>query len=233
MSIRRRITRIVQANRSAAAESKQDPSVQAQDAQLAQRRLLDQARRGAADVAAHHHRVGLAANDAADYLNRVEAAAAAAAQRGDDDAARAAIRESMTARRRLETLTGQLREAEQQARRLHDDVQRLEERVRQNAMDYDALRARRAAAQAAIGVHDALASSSREAAAIDAARRSAELEVRRFEAQAQAREELSWTDPSSPRLQQAFEELEAEAAAQQELEDLKRRNSRGYPPGQH
>lgn len=230
MSIKRRITRIVRANRTAAAETKLDPRDEAQKAQQAQRDLLDRARRGAADVAAHHHRVGLAANDAAAYLNRVEAAAAAAVDRGDDDAARAAIREAMTARRRLDTLTGQLHEAEQQARRLHDDVQRLERRVYENALEYDALLARRAAAQATIGVHDALASSSREAASIDAARRNAELEVRRFEAQAQAREELSWTDPSSPRLQQAFEELEAEAAAQQELDGLKRRNSGGSPP---
>ncbi|THJ68463.1 hypothetical protein E8P82_00665 [Arthrobacter echini] len=232
MSIKRRITRIVQANRNASAESREDPRVQAQNAQQAQRALLDRARRGAADVAAHHHRVGLAANEAADYLNRVEAAVAAAVQRGDDAAARAAIRESMTARRRLETLTAQLREAEQQARRLHDDVRRLEQRVQQNAMDYDAMLARRAAAEAAIGVHDALASSSREAAAIEAARRDAELEVRRFEAQVQAREELSWSDPSSRRLQQAFEELEADAAAQQELEELKRRMPREHPPGQ-
>lgn len=82
MTIKRRITRIVQANRYAAAESKEDPRAQAQAAQQAQRTLLDQARRGAADVAAHHHRVGLAANEAADYVNRVEAAAAAAVQRG-------------------------------------------------------------------------------------------------------------------------------------------------------
>lgn len=229
MSIKRRITRIVRANRSATAESRQDPQVQAQHAQQAQYALLDQARRGAADVAAHHHRVGLAANEAAAYLHRVEAAAEAAVQRGDDDAARAAIRESMTARRRLETLTLQLSEAEQQARRLHEDVQRLEQRVQRNAIEYDALLARRAAAEAAIGVNNALASSSRDVAAIEAARRNAELEVRRFEAQARARDELSWTDPSSPRLQQAFEELEAEAAAQQELENLKRRNPRGYP----
>lgn len=233
MTIRRRITRIVKANRSAAVEAKQDPRVEAQNAQAAQRALLDQARRGAADVAAHHHRVGLAANEAAAYLNRVEAAVAAAVQRGDDDAARAAIRESMTARRRLDTLTAQLREAEQQARRLHEDVQRLEHRVRQNAMEYDAMVARRAAAQAAIGVHEALASSSREAASIEAARRSAELEVRRFEAQARAREELSWSDPSSPRLQQAFEELEAEASVQQQLDELKRRDHRGGPPARY
>ncbi len=232
MSIKRRITRIVQANRNAAAESDVDPRVQAQNAQQAQRSLLEKARRGAADVAAHHHRVGLAANEAAEYLNRVETAVDAAVRRGDDDAARAAIRESMTARRRLETLTAQLREAEQQARRLHEDVRRLEQRMQQNAMDYDAMLARRAAAQAAIGVHDALASSSREAGAIEAARRNAELEVRRFEAQVQAREELSWTDPSSPRLQQAFEELEADAAAQQQLEELKRRTFRENPPAQ-
>lgn len=232
MSIKRRLTRIVRANRNAAAESGQDPQVLAQNAQQAQRALLDQARRGAADVAAHHHRVGLAANDASAYLQRVESAAAAAVERGDDDAARAAIRESMVARRRLDALITQLHEAEEQSRRLHHDVQRIERRVQQNAMEYDAMLARRAAAQAAIGVHEALASSSGEASAIDAARRQAELDVRRLEAQAQAREELSWTDPSSPRLEQAFEELEAEAAAQQELENLKRRNARGYPPAQ-
>ncbi|WP_104116314.1 PspA/IM30 family protein [Arthrobacter sp. B1805] len=232
MSIKRRITRIVRANRTAAAEAGQDPQAQAQNAQQVQRTLLDQARRGAADVAAHHHRVGLAANEAAAYLDRVEAAAAAAVQRGDDDAARNAIRESMAARRRLDALVAQLREAERQSRQLHDDVQRIEHRVQQSAMEWDTMLARRAAAQAALGVHDALASSTGEATALDAARRNAELDVRRLEAQARAREELSWTDPSSPRLKQAFEELEAEAEAQQELEDLKRRNSRGYPPAQ-
>lgn len=229
MTIRRRIQRIVTANRMAAADAKKDPRVQVEEAQRSQHALLDQARRGAADLAAHHHRIGLSANEAALYLHRVERAAEAAVQRGDDDAARSAIRESMSARKRLEVLTSQLAEAEHQSRRVQDDVRRLEERLQRNAMEYDALLARRAAAEATRGVHEALGASSRESAAIDAARRNAELEVRRSEAQARGREELSWSDPSSPRLEQAFEELEAEVAAQQELEELKRRHGGGRP----
>lgn len=227
MSIRGRITRIVKANRTTSAEAKLDPQVRAQNAQRTQRDLLEQARRGAADVAAHHHRIGLAAQEAAAHVRRIDDAAAAAVKRGDDDAARAALRESIAARRRLDGLVVQLSEAERQSSSLQDDVRRLEARMQQNAFEYDALMARRAAAEAATGVQSALGTSSRETASIDAARRSTEREIRRLEAEARGRDELSWSDPSSPRLERAFEELEAEAAAQQELEELKRRHAPG------
>lgn len=227
MSIRGRITRIVKANRTASAEAKIDPQVRAQDAQRTQHDLLERARRGAADVAAHHHRIGLAANEAATHVRRLEDAAAAAVERGDDDAARAALRESIAARRRLDGLVVQVSEAERQSISLQEDVRRLEARMQQNAFEYDALMARRAAAEAATGVQGALGTSSRETASLDAARRSTEREIRRLEAEARGREELSWSDPSSPRLERAFEELEAEAAAQRELEELKRRHAPG------
>ena len=230
MSIKGRITRIVRANRTASAEAKIDPQARLQDAQRSQHDLLDQARRGAADVAAHHHRIGLAANEAAAYLSRVEGAAASAVKRGDDDAARAALRESIPARRRLDVLIVQLSEAEQQSRGLREDVRRLEARLQQNDVEYNALLARRAAAQAALGVSNAIGTSSRESASIEAARRTTEREIRRFEAEARAREELAWSDPSSPQLERAFEELEADAATQQHLEELKRRHGRNDPP---
>jgi phage shock protein A len=64
MSLSRRISRIVRANK-AAAQPVEDPMVTAANAQRAQHAALDSARRGAADVAAHRRRLEILAGQAA------------------------------------------------------------------------------------------------------------------------------------------------------------------------
>lgn len=232
MSIKRRITRIVRANRAAAQASKEDPQVNARNAQDQQQNLLDQARRAAADVAAHRRRIEITASEAGAYVQYLDEQAAAAVQRGDDETARTALRERMAARKRYGTLTQQLSEADRQSGQLQGDLERLERRIFDSSLEYQSMVARRAAAEAALGVQEAISASSKASFGAEAARREAEREVRQLLAQAEAREELAWTDPSSPRMERAFEELAAEAEAQQEFERLKKAQITNYRPGQ-
>jgi phage shock protein A len=232
MSISRRISRIVRANK-AAAQPAVDPMKLAADAQRAQYAALDSARRGAADVAAHRRRLEILAHEASVRVNQLEAQAVAAVDRGDDDGARAALRGQLGARKHLQTLTAQLQQTDSQARQLASDVARLEERMSENWLRHQALLARHAAAEASVSAQEALRSSAGPVQGGEWAVREAERELRRLQATAEAREELAWSDPSSPRVERAFEELEAESAARAELERLKERRARDYRSGPH
>jgi phage shock protein A len=232
MSISRRISRIVRANK-APAQPPVDPMKLAADAYRAQYAALDQARRGAADVAAHRRRLEILANDATARVRHLEAQAMAAVDRGDDESARAALRGQLGARKHLQTLTLQLQETDLQVRRLASDVARLEERMSDSWLRHQALLARHAAAEASVSAQEALRSLAGPLQGGEWEAREAERELRRLQATAEAREELAWSDPSSPRVQQAFEELEAEAAARMELERLKERRARDYRSGPH
>lgn len=225
MSIKRRITRIVQANRGAAKSAREDQPETADAAQQSQWQLLEQVRRSAADLAAHHHRMQSATREAAAYVYSLETEASAAVSRGDDDAARIAIQASLDAKRRLDMLEKHVQETDVQARQLDVDLHKLAQRVQDNALGQNARQARIAATQAARGVQDALASAARQADSTEVAQPTAHREQRQSEAQSQAREELSWANPSSAHVQRAFEELETEAAAQHELDELKRRHN--------
>lgn len=233
MSISRRFSRIIRANKAAAAQPVQDPIQLAADAQRAQYAALDQARRGAADVAAHRRRLEILAGDASARVRQLDAQAVAAVDRGDDEGARAALRGQLAARKHLQTLTTQLQETDLQARRLASDVARLEERMSENWLRHQALMARHAAAQASVSAQEALRSSAGPVQGGELAARQADRELRRLQAIAEAREELAWSDPSSPRVEQAFEELEAESAARLELERLKEQRARDYRSGPH
>lgn len=232
MSISRRLSRIIRANK-APAQPPADPMKLAADAHRAQYAALDQARRGAADVAAHRRRLEILANDASGRVRHFEAQAVAAVDRGDDDTARSALRGQLDARKHLQALTAQLQETDLQARRLASDIARLEERMSENWLRHQALLARHAAAQASVNAQEALRSSMGPVQGGELAAREAERELKRLQATAEAREELAWSDPSSPRVQQAFEELEAESAARLELDRLKEQRARDYRSGPH
>lgn len=225
MSIKRRITRIVQANRDAVKSAREDQPETADAAQQSQWQLLERVRRSAADLAAHQHRMQRATREAAAYVYSLEAEASAAVSRGDDDAARIAIRAVLNAKRRLDMLEKQVQETDVQARQLNVDLHQFTQSVQDKVLEQNARQAQIAATQAARGVQEALASAARQADSTEIAQRAAHHEHRQSEAQAQALEELSWTNPSAVHVQRAFEELETEAAAQHELDELKRRHN--------
>ncbi len=226
MSIGRRISRIVRANRTAAKEKPTDPIQTVEQAHRQQLDLVDQARRSVADLAANRHRLELLAGEARAELDQLERRASSAVNAGDDDAARAALRRSLAVTKRLETLTRQRDDLDTQVRQLDSNLQRLETRVEDNGIRYQTLKARHGAAQAELGMQDALAGSGQAAAGAEAAARQAELEARRVQARAAAHDELSWTDPNSRRVEEAFEELEASSATERELGRLKNHHPR-------
>lgn len=222
MSIRRRLTGILRSTRTAPAQAP-DPLVTLDASYQQQLDMLEAARRSTADVAAHRRRVQLIAEQAAAQVESLNRQAAAAVAAGDDDAARDALRGALTAGKRRDALDGQQRALESQLRGLEQTLGRLEQRIEDARLHYLRLRANYSAAQAALGMQDALRASGQGAADGRSAAASAEREVRRLQALAAAHEELAWSDPNSPQVREAFEELETRLSAEAELSRLRAR----------
>jgi len=229
MSIGRRLGRIIRANRSARQLPPADPMQTLDETYANQLDLLDQARRSAADVAANRRRVELLADQAAAEVAALDRAAEQAVAAGNDDGARQALQRSIAVRKRMETLTAQRRQLDDQVRGLEQTLLRLEQRIEDSRLHYQSLKATHSAAQAALGMQEAVNSSGRQAADAREAARQAEQEARTLQARAAAYEELSWSDPDSPQVRQAFEELETRMEAEEGLRQLKDR--KGLNPG--
>jgi phage shock protein A len=225
MPIRRRITAIFRSTRTGP-EAAEDPLRALDTSYQEQLDLLDASRRSTADVAAHHRRVQLLAEQAAAETNRLNRAAEAAVAAGDD-AAREALRGALAAGKRLDVLSAQQRTLEGQLHALEQALGRLEQRLEDVRLHQLALKARHSAARAALGMQDALRAGGQGAADVHSAAAAAEREVRRLQALAAAREELAWSDPDSLQVREAFEELE-ERPADTVLSRLK--DARTEPP---
>ncbi|NKX54700.1 PspA/IM30 family protein [Arthrobacter mobilis] len=227
MSIRRRFSAIFRSTRTDAAEVP-DPLQRLDASYQQQLDLLESARRSTADVAANRRRVQLLAEQAAAEAESLNRQAAAAVAAGDDDAAREALRGALAAGKRQEALGARQGALEVQLRGLEQTLGRLEQRIEEARLHYLALKADHGAAQAALGMQEALRASGQEAADARSASAAAEREIRQLRALAEAREELSWSDPHSPLVREAFEELETRLTADAELSRLKARMD---PPG--
>lgn len=227
MSIRRRITRIIRANRSAK-EVPADPMAVIETSQQQQFDAVDQARRSVADIAADCRRIELLLDEAKAERAYCDRQAEQCVARGDDDGAREALHRSITASKRVEALSRQYERMAGQWRRLDAELARLTTRIDESRMNYQALQARHNVAQATLGMQQAAAAAAGSASGMQSAARDAERETRRIEAEAAARNEIAWSDPRSAQVQEAFEWLEASSEVDGQLGELKAR--RNQPP---
>ncbi|MDF9276724.1 hypothetical protein P4U43_02855 [Arthrobacter sp. EH-1B-1] len=228
MSVRRRISRIIASRRNAVEPG--DPITALGESQRQQEENLDRARRSVADLAAVRHRVDTLARQAAADLDACNREAERAVANNNDDAARSALRRALEIQKRLETLTRQRDDVDQQFRSLESDLYWLETSLQDNAVRYESLKAQHGATQAALDVRGAVSSSAGNSMETARAAREAEQEARRLRHRQAAQEELAWSDPTSGKLEDAFDELEAREAAEQELRQLKGR-VQGNRPG--
>ncbi|UNX55074.1 PspA/IM30 family protein [Georgenia sp. TF02-10] len=216
MSLRRRLTRVVRAER-AARQPAADPIATLEAAYQRRLEYIDQARRSVADLAVHRRRTELLAEQARQEAAGLDRRAAAAVAVGDDDGARDLLRRGIQAREQADRLTAQHAALDARVRALARTVGALEDRVEQDRLRLLALRADHDAARAA------LAAQAPWAAGEDTdALAAAEREVRELQARAAAHEELAWTDPDSPRVREALDRLGAEGAVERELGRLRR-----------
>lgn len=230
MSVRRRISRIISSRRNA--PEPVDPITAIDRAQRQQEDHLDRARRSVADLAAVRHRVDSLARQAAADLDACNREAERAVANNNDDAARSALRRALEVQKRLDTLTGQRNDVDQQFRTLEADLYRLETSLQENAVRYESLKAQHGATQAALDVQGAVSASTGNSIETARAAREAEQEARRLRHLQAAQEELAWSDPSSPKLERAFEELEARDVTEQQLRQLKESGqTQGRRPG--
>jgi phage shock protein A len=227
MSIRRRISAVFRSTRAAAPAP--DPLSTLDASYQQQLDLLEAARRSTADVAANRRRVQLLAGQAAAEADRLNRQAQAAVASGNDDAARNALRGSIAVGKRLDALREREQALDSQLAGLEQTLDRLEQRIEDARLHYLSLKADHGAAQAALGMQEALRASVQGALDTRSAAEAAAREIRRLQALAAAREELAWSDPDSPQVREAFEELETRLTAEAELTRLRARRDLSGP----
>jgi len=227
VSIKRRIGRIIRANRTAK-EAPVDPLATIAASQQQQFDAVDQARRSVADIAADCRRIELLLDEAKAEQAYCDRYAEESVARGDDDGAREALHRSITASKRVQALSRQYERMAEQWRQLNGELGRLSLRIDESRMQFQTLQARHSVAQATLGMQQAASAAAGSATDIQSAAREAERETRRIEAEAAARNEIAWSDPDSPQVQAAFEWLEASAEVEGQLGELKTKGNQ--PP---
>lgn len=184
--------------------------------------LLQQVRRGLADVTTSRRRVELQITQLRQEAEGLDAKAAEAVDRGDDDAARRALSREVA-------LEGLIRDLEAQRATLADDesklttnAERLETQIASFRARADSLKARYSAAQARTQANEAFTGVAAETSGVGEAMRQAESHTRQLEATADAVDEMVseglMTDVTAP-------EESAAAAFDREFEALETSSS--------
>lgn len=229
MGIARRWRRTVRARRPAPEAA---PLARLRAAEQEQLRLVDQARRAAADLAAQRRRVEVmlerGAAERADAHRRAEAAIAA----GREDEARRHLRHAVGVESRLRPLAEQRRSLDRQVRELSDRLGDLAAHVHAEQVRRQELRAQHDAARAALGMEQALRASTQAASAARDAAEEARRQTREMEARARGYAELTQMATAPDQVHAAFEELERERAVERELRRARERRALGQhrPP---
>lgn len=187
-----------------------------------QMELLEQARRSAADFAAHRRRLEVSVDRVDGEIGDLQRQAEHAVEAGRDDIARALLTRQAEARRRRAALSAQHRKMAEREDELDDAIVRLHARTFDYRLRLQELKAGRSAAQTEIGMHEALRGSAQRDS--EAAMQQAAAEVRQLEAKAAALRELSAGGPavSGPdQIREAFDQLEAAEEAERTLDGIK------------
>jgi phage shock protein A len=222
LSIRCRVTRIFQVRRNARSQPA-DPLQAVEDAYADQLQLLDQARRGAADIAAHRRRLEIHLRRTSAEEAELEAQAEREVEAGRDDVARALLLRQAAARRRRAALSDQHQALTERELVLDEAVFELHSRIFDYRLRVQELKANHSAAQAELGMQEARRGIGRGEA--EAALRQAATEIRQLEARAAALRELADgpLGPGRDEIEEAFDQLEAAAQAERRLDGIKTR----------
>lgn len=241
MSIWKRLTRIFRSrtNRDAgdieALKEKLDESYRSQLA------LLQQVRRGVADVATSRKRVELQITQLNQQGAQLDAAARTAVANGNDDAARAALTRKVTLDKAVADLTAQHAGLKTEEDRLEDSARQIQVQIEQFRLRKDTLSARHTAAAARSEINSATTGISSQMGEVGQAVKAAEQRTRELEAHADAVDELvregiitgPGHDPhSTEAFDEQFESLSSTTDVDRQLDALKSGISTGDEHGQ-
>lgn len=189
MSIWKRLTRIVRSRQNSgddieALKEKLDESYRSQLA------LLQQVRRGVADVATSRKRVELQITQLNQQGAQLDQAARTAVANGDDDAARASLTRKVTLDQAVTDLVSQHAGLKTDEDKLEDSAQQIQIRIEEFRLRKDTLSARHTAAAARAEINSATTGISSQMGEVGQAVKAAEQRTRELESHADAVDEL-------------------------------------------
>jgi phage shock protein A len=215
----------------------EDPTA-ALDASLqAQTELLQQSRRGVADVVTSRKRVELQLRRLKDEADRLDREAQAEVDADREDAARALLVRRAGVLEQSALLEPDAARMRAQEERLQAQVQRLESKVEAFRAQRETLKAAQSAAQAHVRIVEAQAGLSEESADVGLALQRARERTEALQARADAAEELTrseaaalpWESPGEAAERRMAELTAADGGVEDELARLRR--SRSGPAG--
>ncbi len=190
MSIWKRLTRIFRSRKNRDAGDIEVLKARLDDSYKSQAALLQQVRRGVADVATSRKRVEIQIAQLNQQGTQLDQAARAAVANGDDDAARAALTRKVTLDKAIAGLVEQHAGLKIEEDKLEDSARQIQVRVEEFRLRKDTLAARHTAAAARAEINSATTGISSQAGEVGQAVEAAERRTRELEAQADAVDEL-------------------------------------------
>lgn len=190
MSTWKRLTRIFRSR-----QKREDGDIEALKGRLdesyrSQLALLQQVRRGVADVATSRKRVELQINQLNQQGTELDKVARAAVAEDDDDAARAALTRKVTLDKAVVDLTSQHGGLKIEEDKLEDSAQQIQIGIEEFRLRKDTLSARHTAAAARAEINSATTGISSQMGEVGQAVKAAEQHTRELEAHADAVDEL-------------------------------------------
>ncbi|MDQ3155381.1 MAG: PspA/IM30 family protein [Actinomycetota bacterium] len=241
MSIWKRLTRIFRSRKNRDAGDIEALKGRLDESYRSQLALLQQVRRGVADVATSRKRVELQITQLTQQGAQLDGAARAAVANGDDDAARGALTRKVTLDKAVADLTAQHAGLRTEEDKLEDSAQQIQVQIEEFRLRKDTLSARHTAAAARSEINSATTGISSQMGEVGQAVKAAEQRTRELEAHADAVDELvregvisgPGEDPHSTEAFDAqFESLSSTTDVDRQLDALKSGTSPGDEHGQ-
>jgi phage shock protein A len=209
MSLGRRLSALFDRGR----KQDDDPTAALDDSLQAQTALLQQSRRGVADVVTARKRVELQLRRLQEEADRLEREAQAEVDADRDDAARALLVRRAGVLEQSALLEPDADRMRAQEERLQAQVQRLESKVEAFRSQRETLKAAQTAAEAHVRIVEAQAGLSEESADVGLALQRARERTDALQARADAAEELTRTDAATLAWESPGEAAERRMAA--------------------
>ena len=237
MSLSKRLALIFRAKASRALDRAEDPRETLDYSYQKQMEMVQQVRRGLADVATSRKRIELQARQLTASADKLQQQAAAGLAAGREDLAREALTRRSAAQQQLADLTQQEAALQDQQDKLTAALQRLQAKVEAFRTRKETIKANYSAAEAETRVGEAVSGISEEMGDVGLAMQRAEDKTAQLQARAGAIDELlssgaleDATGSTKDNIQVELERISSTSDVEAELSRLKTALPAGSPP---
>lgn len=238
MGLMKRFFMIVKAKISKLLDRAEDPNETLDYSYEKQLELLQQVRRGVADVATSKKRVELQAQKLEAAVAKLDSQARQALQAGREDLARVALERKKGVQAQLQSLDAQRQQLEGEQTKLQTAEQRLTAKVESFRTQKETIKAQYSAAEAQVKISEAFSGISEEMADVGLALQRAEDKTDQMRARAGALDELLESGALDDMTQtgdvidRELAQVSAESEVNAELEALKKELGSGSAPSE-